>query len=236
MQYFGGKQRIAKNLVEIIGPVAKSRGVYVEPFVGSAAVMSVIEAPIRIGADSNIALITLWRALSNGWEPPQAVSENMYADTKNRNDSFDPLTAFIGFGCSFAGKWFGGYARNGENRNYAVSATNSLRKKMFGLSGVSWIACDYESCPTPDRCVIYCDPPYQGTTQYGGAPEPFNWNRFWNFCRQKSREGHIVFVSEYAGPSDFICVAEIQTKLDIRDANGARPPRIEKLFTNMDWL
>ena len=175
MQYFGGKQRIASRLAAVLTPLAIQRGVYVEPFVGGAAVMSAVSAPVRIASDSNVALISMWTALAAGWSPPEDISEATYASVKAAADIHDPLTAFVGFGVSFAGKWFGGYARDGgdyikarggEGRNYAAAAASSLRKKMRGLEGVQWIAGDYRSCPTPHGAVIYCDPPYAGTTQY----------------------------------------------------------------------
>lgn len=236
MQYFGGKQRIAARLAEIINPVAIERGCYVEPFIGGASIMTHITAPVRMASDSNATLITMWRALSKGWKPPTFVSETDYACVNALRDQDDPLTAFVGFGCSFAGKWFGGYARGSAKRNYAANAASSLSSKMLNLQGVHWSANDYRNAAYPKNCVIYCDPPYQGTTQYGGAAEPFNWGDFWNFCREKSRAGHVVFVSEYAAPFDFCCVANIQTKLDIRNANGCRLARTEKLFLNMDYL
>lgn len=235
MQYFGGKQRIASQLAALMNPVIANRNCYVEPFVGGGSVMASIRAPFRIGADSNASLIQMWKSLSGGWTPPMTVSETDYAKINAARNPSDPMTAFVGFGCSFAGKWFGGYARGEGNRNYAANAASSLRQKMTTLSGIEWKTSDYRALAYPPRSVIYCDPPYQGTTQYGGAPEAFDWTEFWNFCREKSRFGHVVFVSEYAAPLDFICVKEIKTKLDIRTANGVNA-RTEKLFLNVDYL
>lgn len=229
MQYFGGKHRIAKQLSQIITPFVIERGQYAEPFVGGASVLVEIEAPKRIASDYNIALITMWEHLANGWEPPENVSEEEYEKLKEDKDPANPLTAFAGFGASFSGKWFGGYARGSNNRNYAKSARNALRKKIERLRNVQWVASPYQDCPIPERSVIYCDPPYENTTQYGGTP-PFAWLDFWEWCRVKQRESHIVFVSSYNAPSDFNCVLEVPTKLDIRTTRG-RENRIERLFT-----
>ena len=46
--------------------------------------------------------------------------------------------SFVGFGCSFAGKWFGGYARSNDKRNYAKMAKNSLNKKIINLYNWSY--------------------------------------------------------------------------------------------------
>ena len=231
MRYFGGKQRISSRLAEILIPLAAQRGTYVEPFVGGAAVMSVVPAPVRIASDSNVALITMWAALASGWRPPEYVSEAAYADIKAAADPEDPLTAFVGFGVSFAGKWFGGYARGGVGRNYAANAASSLRKKMRGLEGVWWKAGDYRDCPTPRHAVIYCDPPYAGTTQYG-AVAPFSWPEFWAWCLAKHAAGNAVFVSEYAAPETFRAVLTIPVKTDIRTTANGKEPRLEKLFVH----
>ena len=230
MQYFGGKQRIAKKLATILGPIANEKSAYVEPFIGGASVMCEIQVPLRIASDANEALITMWQSLSKGWQPPVVISESDYATIKLRNDKNDPITAFAGFGCSFAGKWFGGYARSSEKRNYAQNAANSLKKKMQHLSNVEWSTSDYRELKYPQNSVIYCDPPYQSTTGYN-AVGAFDWCEFWNFVRKKTSDGHIVFVSEYNAPSDFKVCLEIPTKLDIRDHTGLRPLRTEKLFT-----
>ena len=229
MQYFGGKQRIASRLAAVLTPLAIQRGVYVEPFVGGAAVMSAVSAPVRIASDSNVALISMWTALAAGWSPPEDISEATYASVKAAADIHDPLTAFVGFGVSFAGKWFGGYARGGEGRNYAANAASSLRKKMRGLEGVQWIAGDYRSCPIPSGAVIYCDPPYAGTTQYG-AVAPFSWSEFWAWCLAKHEAGNAIFVSEYAAPETFRATLTISTKTDIRTSANGKEQRLEKLF------
>ena len=230
MQYFGGKQRIAPKLSAFMQPFVRDS--YVEPFVGGGAMMSAITAPVRIGADINCALRNMWRALANGWIPPESVSEAEYAAVRAAANPNDPLTAFVAIGCSFSGKWFGGYARGAIGRNYAANAAHSLAKKMVYLQNVEWRCSDYRALECPTGSVIYCDPPYQGTTGYAGTPAAFNWSSFWDFCREKAKlDGCTVFVSEYAAPSDFKECLAIETRLDIRTADGKKSPRIEKLFT-----
>jgi len=228
MRYFGGKQRIAAQLAAIMQPEVSRRGSYVEPFVGGASVMTRIQSPHRIGSDANAALITMWRALDCGWRPPESVSEAEYQAVRRAVNLDDPLTAFVGFGVSFAGKWFGGYARGGAKRNYAANAASSLRNKLRGLSGVKWVAADYRSCPTPDKSVIYCDPPYAGTTQYG-AVAAFSWDDFWEWGLSMHTRGHAVFVSEYSAPPTWAPCAALATRTDSRTRTG-RAARVEKLF------
>ena len=46
-----------------------------------------------------------------GGIPPSTVTEEMYAEYKGIQDAEDPLTAFIGIGCSFSGEVVWGYAQ-----------------------------------------------------------------------------------------------------------------------------
>jgi DNA adenine methylase len=80
---------------------------------------------------------------------------------------------------------------------------------------------------TPKYMLVYCDPPYEGTTQYS-AFSGFNNTKFWNRMREWSTNNTVV-ISEYKAPDDFKCVLEINTKTDMRVA-GTKQDRIERLF------
>lgn len=226
MRYLGGKQRVARSLVKHM--VVGRREIYWEPFCGAASVAVELGHPAPVLSDANEALITMWQHIQKGWEPPSEVSEDMYNTVRDTQDPHDPLTAFVGIGCSFAGKWFGGYARGGAGRNYATNARNSLLRKMKRLQGAVFVHADYTDLEPPRPSIIYCDPPYMDTTGY--VTGHFDHAAFWDWCRKRHSEGHRVYVSEYAAPRDFACIAQIPTKLDMRDGTGGQPPRVEKLF------
>lgn len=235
MHYLGGKQRIVKPLAKVLQPFVDQREAYVEPFVGGASVIAAIKAPVRIASDANRALITMWASACRGWVPPSEVSETTYAHYKANPDPSDPMVAFCAVGCSFSGKWFGGFARDKTGRNYAAEAARSIAKKAATLTDVLWQAGDYRDVPTPPGSVIYCDPPYEGTTGYSGVKGEFDHAAFWQWCREESRARHLVFVSEYAAPPDFLCLWSIETKTDLR-TRGGKEPRIEKLFMYWEGL
>jgi DNA adenine methylase len=235
MQHLGGKFRIVKPLAAVLQLFVDQRGSYVEPFVGGASVIAKIKAPERIASDANRALITMWSSACRGWVPPSEVSEATFAQHKANPDPSDPMTAFCGFGCSFGAKWFGGFARNSRGSNYAASSARSIARKVVTLTGVQWHAGDYRDVPTPAGSVIYCDPPYEGTTGYSGVKGGFDHTAFWQWCREKTRSRHLVFVSEYAAPSDFLCIWSIEAKTDLR-TRGGREPRVEKLFMYWEGL
>lgn len=142
-----------------------------------------------------------------------------------------PLKIFAGYGCSFGGKWFGGYARDGSTRSYAANAANSLKKKLAKCAGTTFAQHSYVDLPLPlTPALIYCDPPYEGTTGYGAK---FDHEAFWAWCRNISALGHAIFVSEYKAPADFKCVLELHTKTDMHTAHG-KEHRIERVFTYGD--
>ena len=78
--------------------------------------------------------------------------------------------------------------------------------------------------------VIYCDPPYRGTTKY--KTEEFPYETFYDWCRKMSKN-NIVLVSEYNMPSDFECIWSKETLANFdsnRKVNDDKNKRVEKLF------
>jgi DNA adenine methylase len=181
----------------------------------------------RIASDANRALISLYKALQAGWIPPTSVTKEEYAIVKAKMDEDDPLTAFVGFGCSYSGKWFGGLAKDGNGRNYAQNAHNSLMDKLPHIMGVDFRHTPYDTY-TPKGMLVYCDPPYVSATGYGAVGK-FDSDHFWDVMREWSRE-NVVVISEYTAPDDFEFVLSIQTKTDMRMKDGTKEPRTEKLF------
>jgi DNA adenine methylase len=180
-------------------------------------------------SDGCYELIEMWKALQNGWQPPRIVTEEMYQEAKA--GKFDPaLTAFIGFGCSFGGKWFAGYARDPKSdRNYAANSENSIMKRLIDLRDVRFFFADYRRPAPQAECLIYADPPYAGTTGYH-AVDGFNTGEFWQCVRNWATTGNKVIISEYAAPNDFACILEMPTRTDLESAGGGKDPRIERLF------
>lgn len=227
IQYFGGKAKIAKFIVPFLESQRKENQPYIEPFVGGANIVSLMSGQ-RYAYDYNEYLIEMYKAVQNGYELPDILSEEEYKHIKENKDENKALTAFVGFGCSFAGKWFGGYARNKDNRNYCSVSKRLLLKKMKTMSDVIFDWKDYKTLQ-PENCLIYCDPPYANTTKFNGVKN-FDSKEFWNIMRIWSLNNE-VFISEYKAPDDFKCVLNIETKTDIRNKNDNRIKTNEKLFT-----
>lgn len=228
MQYFGGKTKVSNQIVDYLESVRKENQIYIEPFVGGSIICSKMSGK-RKASDYNEYLIEMYKAVQCGYELPEEVTKEQYDYIKNNKDENKALTGFVGFGCSFAGKWFGGYARQ-KGYNFANGSKRSLLKKMKTMQDVVFEHKNYKEWIGINGALIYCDPPYNDTTQAYGTGE-FDTKQFWETIRILSKDND-VYVSEYEAPDDFECVLEIPTKTIIRDGNDKVSYRIEKLFTH----
>lgn len=229
MQYFGGKQAIAKHILPIM---LKARGnrPWVEPFVGSAGVIEKVRGGIRIGGDANPYVIALLKAVRDGWDPPEYVSKEQYELVKANKDAFSPeYVAYIGIGLSYAGKWFDGY--DGEDREHHHHYHDHSKRALIAsrplLQKIDFYHADYRDLEIPRSSLIYCDPPYANTCGY---PYKLDHGDFWEWCFEKATEGHLVFVSEYSAPDGVSCVLEIRLNISVGVKDGKSLPRIERLY------
>lgn len=235
MKYMGSKARLSKDISPIINKSIQDNNIntYIEPFVGGANMIEHIKCENKIGSDINEYLIALWQDLQSGWQPPETLSKKMYNDIKNNKDKYGKsLVAIAGFCATYNAKWFGGYAgivhtKINTIRNYYDEAIRNIQKQMLNLMDVQFKCVDYTYYSDYKNCLIYCDPPYQNTTQYG-INKGFNYDKFWNWVREMSKN-NIVLVSEYNAPNDFKYIYEktLTTTLD----KNSRKKDTEKLFT-----
>jgi DNA adenine methylase len=93
------------------------------------------------------------------------------------------------------------------------------------LKDIQFKCCDYTECKYTG-CLIYCDPPYQGTKQYANATK-FDYDLFWNTMREWSKN-NIVIISEEHAPDDFTCIWEQEVSRSIKANNKSKS--VEKLF------
>ncbi len=218
MRYMGGKARIGKQLAAVIQSFQPKH--YAEPFCGMFSVGRQIACKRRYASDLNLDLILLHKAIQTGWTPPGSVSEEEYNALRNVAPS--SVRGFAGFGCSFYGKFFGGYAREGK-RDFAGNARSSLLKLAPDIEDVVFCCGSYEQYDT-DADLIYCDPPYAGTTDFGDV---FDTDAFWDWVRSRKET---VLVSEYVAPSDFEAIWEKPVVTDMKSKTGLGSKRIERLF------
>lgn len=234
MKYMGSKNRISKEISQIINNMIIDNNIstYIEPFVGGCNMIEHIRCDNKIGSDNNDYLISMWRDLQKGWLPPLEISKEEYNDIKNNKDKYpQALVSIAGFCATYNAKWFGGYAgivktKTGIYRNYYNEALRNIQKQIPKIMDVDFRYGDYEQYTNVKNSLIYCDIPYQGTTQYGTCKN-FNYDKFWNWVRNISKN-NIVLISEYNAPEDFQCIWE--KELTITLDKDSRRKNTEKLF------
>lgn len=233
MKYVGSKNRHAKEIISCINSIEKNNSIWVEPFVGGFNIIQHVKGRKRIGSDVHYYLIALFKAIQTGWEPPSVVTEDDYKFARLNKESLSPeLVGFIGFGCSYAGKWFGGYARGvnnkGKERNYALESKNNLLRQRNLILNIEIYNLNYNELLLPDEhCIIYCDPPYNNTTKYSNN---FDSNDFYKWLRKQKAIGHSIYLSEYNAPEDFKIIWEKEVNNTLVKNTGSKRG-IEKLYT-----
>lgn len=228
MKYMGSKNRLSKYILPYILKDRLHGQYYVEPFVGGANLIDKVGGN-RIGGDSHKGVIVLFTGIQNGYIPPDSVSEKQYYEAKR--GVLSPEQAFIGFGCSYSGKWWGGYARGNSSqgfpRNYCLESKRNILKQRQGILGIQFKHSSYDTITFPSNSIIYCDPPYKGTTSYKNS---IDYETFYVWCRKKRLEGHTIFISEFSMPPDFIVLWEKERVTSLTQDTGNKRD-IERLYT-----
>jgi DNA adenine methylase len=225
----GSKARVAKDVSAILNSTIQEKKIttYIEPFVGGANLIEHIECENRYGLDVNEYLIAMWKAVQSDWKPPCEISKQEYEEIKNNKENYPKeLVAIVGFCATYNAKWFGGYAgivntKIGTQRNYYDEAVRNILNQVPKLKNVKFACRSYETIKLDqlENALIYCDPPYEGTTKY---KDEFDHEKFWEWVRAASKNNY-VYVSEY-----FECIwsRELKTTLD----KNSRKIDTEKLF------
>lgn len=228
MQYLGGKFKLAKQLAAPILAERRGRAIW-EPFCGGLGMSHAWLGGQLLLSDIHPALISLYRGIQNGWNPPENVTEDEYRNARTLPDT-DPLKAFVGFGCSFSGRYFSKYAkgydkgRTGRAWNYAQQAARSLKKTFATFTATEFAVVDFLTVvPFPVSGIIYCDPPYRGTSGY--TTGAFDYDRFVSRVSQWANAGATVFVSEFDFPIG-TCVLEIDRARYV----GNRGTAVDRLY------
>ena len=223
MKYLGGKQRLGKHLSPFLQQIwennRKSHELngYLEPFCGSLGVFKHMTnlpgARTYTANDYHPDLIALWKAVQvNEFKYPTSISESQYNAAKDI-PSPSAYKAFVGFGLSFGGRYFGAYSQKylgDKKEDFCKEMKHSLERTypLISKKSVNFTNKMYQSLK-PRKKFIYCDPPYAetnfpikyrtGTKKY----DVFDNNEFWDIVRRWSRD-NIVVVSETTAPKDFV--------------------------------
>jgi len=235
MKYVGSKSRFKKELVPIIQNIIDVNEIthYYEPFVGGCNMIDDIRCDNRVGNDMHEYLIAMWKELQAGWIPPTTISEEEYQTVKNNRGTYPKhYVGLVGFAASFGAKWFGGYARGFKAdkvtpRDIPNEGIRNLMKQIDDVKDVKFICGDYLTITPKNRLngwLIYCDPPYAGTTGYKDSVEH---SQFWDWCSEMGK-GNTILVSEYDAPEGWIPMWEKETTTSLKVKKHEK--RTEKLW------
>ena len=234
MAYLGGKSKSAEHIIDVLNDPVFNDYDYIEPFCGYCHILRrVINKKSYTASDNNNLLITLLKHNQKvKGEHPEITPEEY--DKLRKNPKSNLLrAAYAAFCYSYNGKYFGGFVEKYGTRNYPAE-----RKRYYDLlhdnktfHDTKFKFTDYLTYHSEKGKLIYCDPPYDSTTEYHSS---FNSESFWKEIRSLSRNNY-VFVSEYKAPDDFICLAQ-KTKRTSLSGTGATRKREEKLFVHKSKL
>jgi DNA adenine methylase len=233
MKYMGSKKRIAKYILPILLNARHENQWVVEPFVGGANLTEMVTGN-RIGSDVNEYLIEALKLIRDNYHLLPQKDTNGKEMIYNLMKTFSPVSSigkgmkgYYGFALSYGGKWFGGWRRDSTGkRDYVNEAYRSVVAQSPKINNVELICSDFRNLNIPSNSIIYCDPPYKNTTKYS---KNFPHDDFYVWCRNKSNDGHTVFVSEYNMPKDFVGVWEMEIKSSLTKNTGGKIG-IERLF------
>lgn len=231
MKYMGSKARIAKHILPIMLAECEKHGLttWVEPFVGGGGIIDKVpESFGRIGYDLNGHTIQAMIDIRDNAEKlPETVAEEEYKSYKGLPPQ--SITSWVRFVCSFGGKFDNGYAREkgSDDTTFCGYGKRNALKQSPKIQNIEFICDSYENLSF-ENCLVYADPPYQGTTGYKTGA--FDHDKFFEWCREQAKR-NIVFVSEYNAPDDFIEVwrGEIKTNFS-STRKKATHNAVEKLF------
>ena len=236
MKYMGGKSKIAKYILPIILDGRRKEQWYIEPFCGGLGTFDKVTGN-RLACDNNKYLIAMWQGLQQNKERPIYITKELYSDARTEfnnktNIKFSDFEiGWIGWMASFNGRFFdGGYSGTVGKRDYINEQIRNTEKQIPLIKGAVFESGDYRETSMfyPDNSIIYCDIPYKGTKQYATS-KSFDYDSFYNWCRNMKHFGHRVFISEYDAPNDFTCVWEKEVTNSMNSTITYRPT--ERLYT-----
>ena len=162
---------------------------------------------------------------------PNEIPYEEYMEVKNNKENYeDWYLGLIGFLGSFGAKYFGGYARHNKDdftEQIQRGSIKNLKKQYDDLKDVKFECKDFREIKDIKGYVIYCDPPYKGSTKY--STKEFPYDEFYDWCREMSKD-NVVLISEYNMPEDFKCIWQKDNKINFDSNRTNANSKIEKLF------
>jgi len=234
MRYMGSKRRIWKYISPTILKGREENQYYVEPFCGGCNSIAQVDGN-RIASDINPYLMEMWKGLLKGEEYPEEIPRETFIKAKIAYKNTDytnysvAMIGWIGYMASYNGIFYHSYSGIGsDGKDYVKASMDNIKKQLPLMNGITLDCCSYDELDIPEKSIIYCDPPYKGTSGYGAK---FEYDKFYDWCFSKKDEGHKVYISEYSMPTEFKCVWSMDVSNSLDRYSEQREKRKECLFT-----
>ena len=238
MSYQGGKSKNAGHILRVINNELFDGWDHIEPFCGYCHILRrVTNKKSYTASDNNALLVCLLNGIQQNNTPIPHMTREEYSALK-KSDEITVKRATACFAASFNGKAFGGYVNTYTRKSGRVDDIQESRRNYYRnlqlneqFMPTSFTCCDYRMIQPRTKLLIYLDPPYAGTIDYG---KTFDSKSFWNTVREWSKIT-VVLVSEYEAPDEFECIASQEKKCCISGGNK-QTTRIENLFIHNPLL
>jgi DNA adenine methylase len=232
MAYLGGKATSAEHIIKILNNPFFNDYVYIEPFCGYCHILRrVTNKSSYRASDNNELLIVLLKHVQKTKGEHPHITQAEYTSLRKNPKANKLRAAYAAFCYSYNGKFFGGYVNKYKGRNYPKERKSYYDQlhmnPTFSRTKLDFTSYKKYLTDKTKGALIYCDPPYEGTTEYHST---FNSGEFWEDMRGLSKDNY-VFISEYSAPKDFVCVAK-KMKMNSVAGGGATRKRIEKVFVH----
>ena len=209
LKWIGNKQRFSH---EIASYFPRRYNCYIEPFLGSGAVLGTVAPPIAIGADALSPLIEIWQTLaSNPDRLSKWYTERWHAfheEGKTKKEAYDEIRTSYNHSPNgadllfLARSCYGGVIRFRKRDGWIstpcgshspISPESFARRVSIWHSrtrGCEFICADFEE--TMDMAsagdLVYCDPPYKTSQSIVYGAQTFSlWRLFDAIASCKSR-------------------------------------------------
>lgn len=212
LKWVGNKQRFAEEICRIF---PKTYGKYIEPFVGSGAVLGAMAPRVGIAGDILKPLVELWEVLQKNpdhlydnykktWmefqENPAIAYKKLLASYNNNPNPHDLL--FLSRSC------YGGIIRFTKlgrmstpmGAHHPISP-ESFKERMIlwrqRVSGTKFIHASFQETMgmAEKGDVIYCDPPYVDSQSILYGAQAFTITDLWNVINECKKRGALVALS-----------------------------------------
>lgn len=214
LKWIGNKQRFAEELISYF---PHRFGTYIEPFVGSGAVLATLAPDHGLAGDAFAPLIEIWSTLRH--DPEQVIS--WYAERRALMDRIGKGAAYLQIRANYNARangadflflsraCYGGVVRFRKSDGYMSTpcgvhtpiSSQSFATRAHAwhqrIQGTEFFHCDYRELMERARPgdIVYCDPPYVDSQGILYGAQEFRLGELFDAISACKRRGVFVALS-----------------------------------------